>query len=448
MSDAVFITDDAGDFTFVCPNADVIFGYGQDEVRSMGRISRLFGRDLIDLRQLGPHGEVRNIEHEIEAKGGLRRVLLVHVKRVSIKGGTVLSVCRDITERKAADQALRRNEERLKLALQAASAGTWDWHVPSGEMTWSPETQRMFGVTDNVRPTSFDSFLDRVHPSDRRRVAQTMTDAMDRAASYETEFRVLGYDSIERWVMGKGKALRNGKPLRMLGVFVDVTERHHIEQALQDLGGRLIHAHEEERLRLSQELHDDVGQRLALLSAELGILLQLGTREPSVLQQVESISVHVGEIASALRRLSYELHPVLLGRLGLPASIGRLCDEIAAATRIEVQREIVAFPMAIASDVSLCLYRIAQEALHNVVKHSGATSVTVSLKSIPGEIALSVIDDGVSFDPTLERHTGGLGLIGMRERARLVHGQMTLTSKPGHGTRVDVRIPLVDVAGV
>jgi PAS domain S-box-containing protein len=182
MSDAVFITDDEGVFTFVCPNADVIFGYSQDEVRRMERISVLFGRDLIDPRPIVPNGEVRNIDHEIEAKGGVRRALLVHVKRVSIKGGTILYVCRDVTERKQSEQALRRNEERLKLALEAASAGTWDWHVPSGEMTWSPETQRMFGVRDGTRSSSFDSFLDRVHPSDRQRVAQTMTEAMDRAA--------------------------------------------------------------------------------------------------------------------------------------------------------------------------------------------------------------------------------------------------------------------------
>jgi PAS domain S-box-containing protein len=322
MSDAVFITDDEGGFTFVCPNADVIFGYTQEEVRGMGRISRLLGCDLIDPRELGPHAEVRNIEHEIDTKDGLRRVLLVHVKRVSIRGGTVLYVCRDITERKEA------------------------------------------------------------------------------------------------------------------------------EQALLDLGGRLIHAHEEERLRLSQELHDDVGQRLALLSAELGILHRLGTRETSIGEQVKMISAHVDEIGSALRRLSHELHPVMLEQIGLPASIRRLCDETAAATRIVIQREIVASPIAIASDVSLCVYRIAQESLHNVVKHSRATTVTVSLKSADGEIALSVLDDGVGFDPGSDRNASGLGLISIRERARLVHGHMTLTSKPGHGTRVDVRVPLLGVASV
>src|SRR5262245_9076944 len=96
MSDAVFITDDDGAFTFICPNVDVIFGYSHDEVRAMGRISRLLGRELVGATQLAAHGEVQNIEHEIETKAGARRCLLVHVKPVSIRGGTMLYACRDI----------------------------------------------------------------------------------------------------------------------------------------------------------------------------------------------------------------------------------------------------------------------------------------------------------------------------------------------------------------
>src|SRR5688572_27467623 len=144
MSDAVFITDDNGVFTFICPNVDVIFGHSHDDVRRMQRISRLLGRELIEPGELARRGEIQNIEHQIEAKGGQHRCLLVHVKPVSIKGGTILYVCRDITDRKRSEQALRRNEQRLTLALDAAGAGTWDWDVPTGEMSWSPEMHRVF----------------------------------------------------------------------------------------------------------------------------------------------------------------------------------------------------------------------------------------------------------------------------------------------------------------
>ncbi len=125
MSDAVFITNDEGAFTFVCPNADVIFGYGEDEVRAMGRISTLLGGDLIEPEQLAASGEVRNIEREIQTKGGALRSLLVHVKAVSIRGGTILYVCRDVTERKQAERNLRRNEA----APEACARGRWRGHV-------------------------------------------------------------------------------------------------------------------------------------------------------------------------------------------------------------------------------------------------------------------------------------------------------------------------------
>src|SRR5262245_4515065 len=131
MSDAVFITDDEGRFTFVCPNADVIFGYSSDDVRGMGRIAALLGADLVTPDEVARQLEIRNIECEIVTKAGATRALLVHVRRVSIRGGTILYVCRDVTDRNAADRQFRRSEERLKLALEAAAAGTWDWDLPT-----------------------------------------------------------------------------------------------------------------------------------------------------------------------------------------------------------------------------------------------------------------------------------------------------------------------------
>jgi PAS domain S-box-containing protein len=247
----------------------------------MTRIATLLGRELVDRAQRAANGEIRNIEHEVVIKDGTRRALLVHIKQVAIKGGTTLYVCRDISERKQSELALRRNEERLTLALEAASMGMWDWQLPGGEMSWSPETHRILGDSSGAKTPSFDSFLEQLHASDRDRVSQTMTAAMDRGGSYETEFRVVGYDDVERWVMGKGRAVRNGRPLRMLGVFVDFTDRHRLEEELRELSGQLIHAHEQERIRLSRELHDDVAQRLSWLAIELGMLAELSDGIPA-----------------------------------------------------------------------------------------------------------------------------------------------------------------------
>jgi PAS domain S-box-containing protein len=443
MSDAVFITNDEGRFTFVCPNADVIFGYSADDVRAMSRISVLFGRDLITPEEVAEHGEIQNIEHEIQTKGGTSRALLIHVKRVSIRGGTILYVCRDVTDRKHSERELRRNEERLKLALEAASAGTWDWDLGSGEMEWSPETHRLFGGTASDRPPTFDAFLERIHPSDRDRVARTMTQAMEQGTPYETEFRAVGYDDVERWVMGKGKATRNGKPLRMLGVFVDLTERHQVAEEMRELGGRLINAHEQERMRLSRELHDDVSQRVAIICLTLN---KLQRRLPAALTDVREglvkLTSDAEHIADELHRFSHELHPAKLQHLGLEESVRSLCEELQTARGISIDVHIDGLPGELSAEVALCFYRITQEALHNVVKHSGAHHSTLHLRGDHGEVVLKISDDGVGFDPSTVRHKNTLGLVSMQERARLVNGRFIVSSKPLGGTLVEVRVPV------
>ena len=440
MSDAVFITADDGRFTFVCPNADVIFGYTSDEVREMGQISALFGGDLIAPEQVKRDSEIQNIEHEVLTKGGTKRALLVHVKSVSIKGGTLLYVCRDVSERKRAEEQLRRNEERLKLALEAATAGTWDWDHPTGDMEWSPETHRLFGDTIDRSPT-FNAFLARVHPADRERVARTMTDAMNRGASYEIEFRAVGYDDVERWVMGKGKALRNGKPIRMLGVFVDLTERHFAELELLELSGRLIDAHEQERLRLSRDLHDDVSQRMALVSAQLGQLQRRFTAV-EVQEEIRRLAAEVNDIGAELHRFSHELHPARLRQLGVEQSIRIFCQELTDARDIVVDVQIDSLLGELTPDAALCLYRIAQEALQNVVKHSGAPRATLRLTTEQREVVLTIADDGAGFDPAAVRRKETLGLLSMRERARLVNGHLIVSSEVSGGTLVELRVPV------
>jgi PAS domain S-box-containing protein len=317
MSDAVFITTDAGLFTFICPNVDVIFGFSHDEVRAMERIPRLLGRELIDARELAARGELRNIEHAILTKRGERRELLVNVKHVSIKGGTMLYACRDITERR------------------------------------------------------------------------------------------------------------------------------HAEQELRELSGQLINAHEQERIRLSRELHDEFGQRIALLSTELTLLrngLAGGSQETH--DQVAKMASEAADIGDAIHRLSHNLHPSRLEQLGLETSIRTLCRELTELRQLEIDLQIGDMPDGLEFDTALCLYRIAQEALHNIVKHSGASHAVIGLGRQAREIVMSVADDGAGFDAAVAGRKGTLGLISMRERARLVQASLAVASEPGHGTRLEVRAPL------
>ena len=152
-------------------------------------------------------------------------------------------------------------------------------------------------------------------------------------------------------------------------------------------------------------------------------------------------------MGSELHRLSHELHPAWLEQLGLAASLRRICSELSDAGGITILLEIEEIPVVLTNEVALAVYRIAQEALHNIVKHSGARNATVRLEADRDDIVLSVIDDGLGFDPLAERAMNGVGLISMRERVGQVDGQMTLTSKPNQGTRIEVRVPLLS-AGI
>jgi signal transduction histidine kinase len=160
----------------------------------------------------------------------------------------------------------------------------------------------------------------------------------------------------------------------------------------------------------------------------------------------QEFSGQVKRLSSEVHRLSHELHPAKLEQLGLVAAMRGFCKEFAAAHQITVEFADGSVPRAVPADTALCLYRIAQEALHNVAKHSGGTTARVELAMEDRELRLAVTDDGVGFDPETIRVNGSLGLVSMAERARFVHGRLSIDSHAGRGTRIDVRIPFASAA--
>jgi len=201
-------------------------------------------------------------------------------------------------------------------------------------------------------------------------------------------------------------------------------------------------AYERERTRLSRELHDDIAQRLALVSTELGILRQRLTNESAEVQEIVAwVAAETASIGSDLHGIARGLHPAGLERLGLGPAIRSYCAQLARARRIAIDVDVGEVP-TLDRESALGLYRIAQEALHNVVKHSGASHASVSLTTVRGELVLQVVDFGSGFDLQTMRAKHTLGLVSMRERARLVHARLVVSSKPGEGTSVEARIPV------
>lgn len=216
------------------------------------------------------------------------------------------------------------------------------------------------------------------------------------------------------------------------------------ERASRGSESDVIHdPYEQERTRLSRELHDDIAQRIALLSAGVGILRQLLTDASGEIQQhVAIMATEIVGIGSDLQRIARGLHPARLERLGLVASLRRYCLELADAHGIMIDVELGEVPTALGHDAGLCVYRIAQEALHNIVKHSGARHATVNLRPVPAGLVLRIVDDGVGFEPETACLKDALGLRSMRERARLADAELLVSSTSGTGTVIEVRVPV------
>lgn len=205
----------------------------------------------------------------------------------------------------------------------------------------------------------------------------------------------------------------------------------------------LLDAHEQDRKRLARELHDDVCQRLFFLAMELTTLaLDTDSITSGVSDRLRGLSNDVAVLGQDLYRLAHHLHPATLQHLGLAGAIRAFCRDMSAARKLKIDLQIGEVPEQVAEDIALCVYRIAQEALHNVVRHSGASSAIVTLTTRDDEIVLTVRDGGVGFDARDPDRSPSVGLASMQERARLLNGRFSLWSLPGEGTRIEARIPL------
>ena len=221
----------------------------------------------------------------------------------------------------------------------------------------------------------------------------------------------------------------------------DITHARQTEEMLRDLGGRLITAQEEERSRVARELHDDLNQRMALLSVELEQLSQrLPANQSNLSLSINNVWERAQEISTEIHRVAYQLHPSKLDHLGLVAAVKSHCLELAARHEIKIAFNEKGCGGLLAKDVTLCLFRIVQESIRNVIKHSGAGEVSVVLVGTPHVIQLSVSDNGRGFDVNAVEKSG-LGLISMRERLRLVSGVISIHST-AWGTRIEVSVPL------
>ncbi len=231
-----------------------------------------------------------------------------------------------------------------------------------------------------------------------------------------------------------------GSPL-IFAFVEDITERKRAETALRSVNRRLIEAQEQERSRIARELHDDIGQRLAILGIALGQFQLHPPSSSDLPSRIGELQKQTSEIADDIQSLSHELHSSRLQYLGIVAAVRGFCREFGEQQKVEIDLKIHDFPGPLSPDISLCFFRVLQEALHNSTKHSGTRNFEVELWGTQDEIHLTVSDSGVGFDVEAAKTSPGLGLVSMQERLKLLNGTLTIESQLMRGTTIRARAP-------
>lgn len=447
--------DDTWQFLAVNQAAIARYGYSRDEFLQM------------NLRDIRPPEDIpllldhlrTNLENgrAIESIGVWRHLkkdgslILVEVTRSRIRfNGRLawMAMLQDVTERRRLEQALRESEERFSLFMRHLPAivvmkntsGEFVYVNRAGETLSHTPAQEWIGRTvDNFLPPEVTAPL---KAADRR--------VIETGESFETVEVIPRPDGVHHY-----QAIRfpirdiDGRVILVGTVTLDITERKRAEESvergreeLRALAASLMTAQEDERRRISRDLHDDLTQRLALLSFDVGSLIaKLPRSSDQIKEQLRILQGRVVEASEGVRHIAYQLHPSILDDLGLEVALRSLCEEFGQREAVPVRYATGGEATAIPQQVASCLYRVAQEGLRNVSKHARAAEVSVTLRCNPGLVRLSILDTGAGFNPDAAAGQG-LGFISMKERVRLVGGCLAIDSQPGAGTRITVSVPL------
>ena len=301
----------------------------------------------------------------------------------------------------------------------------------------------MYGLPLGAYGRTQSAFEKLIHPDDRARVVRLVDSALKSGEPTEGEWRVVWSDRSVHWIAGRWQVFMNesGQAIRMIGVNVDVTQRREAEEALWVANRKLIEAQEQERARIGRELHDDISQRLAMLAIELGEVQENHSELSEMRSRLHELRKQTTEISADVQALSHELHSSKLEYLGIVGGMKSWCKEFGERQKMEIEFKSSDVPKSLPPEISLCLFRVLQEALHNAAKYSGVRKIEVQMRGESGEVHLTVSDSGKGFDIAAAMQGRGLGLTSMQERIRLVNGTIEIQSKPMGGTIVHAHVP-------
>lgn len=390
--------------------------------------------------------EVRGI---VPATGEEKWVAITGTVRCDENGEPlrVEGVTLDITERKEAELRLRESEARFRAIFQNAGIGISLVGRDGVPVASNPALEQLLGYSPaELQKMHFSEFT---HPDDVHRDLGLYQDLVaGRRRRYEVEKRYIRKDGELIWGKLVVSAVRDaaGEVVFGIGMVEDCTQRRRVEQELLSLSDKLIYTQEQERSRIARELHDGLGQQIAALSISMASLKrQIPEQDGEARERIVRLQQRIAGIADGVRRISHELHPAVLELAGIEPALRSYCNQFSSDKGVAVSLSAEGTFDDLPAEVALCLYRVAQEALQNVAKHSGAKQAEARLRQTEDAVVLTVADRGRGFDAAAPAPHAGLGLVSMKERARLVHGQLKIASAPGEGATLEVSIPLTSI---
>jgi len=353
-----------------------------------------------------------------------------------------LSVLRDITQQLAAERALIDSEQRLQLITELSTDGIWDFDVRAGAVHLNEAFRRIYGAPqEESDPGVIVSWWQsRIHPDDRATVIGNLQAATAGTGdTWSAEMRLLRADNVHyATVIARGHVLRDedGQVTRITGAMVDISRQMEIAEAT-------ALAALEERQRLARDLHDSVTQSLysITLLAEVARRHATAGNAAATLEQIERLGALSQQCLREMRLLVYELRPAMVEESGLVGALRQRLEAVEQRSGVQVHLDAgddQHIPLPIQNE----LFRVAEEALNNALKHAHASRLAIGLELAAGEVILSIADNGRGFDPHVARTSGGQGLGNMHERIRRLGGHFQIDSAPGQATTVNVRLPL------
>jgi PAS domain S-box-containing protein len=428
-----------------------------------GDLPRVMEKWLADLAA----GEASEDEMRMRRADGEYRWFLIRTVPLRDEHGKLVKwygVAIDIEDRKRAEEALRSSEQeqrhiaaqlerertRLVEAQEMAKIGSWEAELQTLNVIWSDQTHRIFETDPSHFQPTRPKFREFIHPEDRAKVDAAFVASLEKRSLSTVEYRIVMPDGRVKILEEHWQAFRDeeGKPVRVAGTCRDITERVRAEEELQRLSGQLLRLQDEERRRIARDLHDSAGQDLVALATTLS---QLHMSIPSSSRKLRKLASQCQALADQcvreVRTLSYLLHPPMLDEAGLEDAIRHYAGGFTKRTGIEVELEIPRRFGRMKPDAEMAMFRVVQESLTNIQRHSGSSQAKIRIECDPGKITLEISDKGSGIPGNQRRRNGklslglGVGIPSMHERVKLIRGQLDIESSSS-GTTVRVTIPV------